>query len=381
MNRKIRGSYPAKHRHTGCTPEAVLEYVQTHGWNSSQVWVSSKQTHETSCELYQGNCNLRGENLLGHCFCLPGYSGDHCQHSSTPSDTTRRHRSLRSNSVSDRSHSRLREASDTASVQTGSGQPPHQQCSHRDDRCFYTSDAGVWAVSHDRWRLAQQAESAAWKEDNAATRSTQPVGDRVDEHIVDFASYEAVGPVGSNLGTFLEIGAGPWTQSKYMIELRQFHVDKYVLLEPNALNYARDTASTVYATGEVAGQAFKGKTVVLNAGAEHLDLMRGVFDTVLLVNVLEHTQNAIRILRNAYNTLKPGGMLIFNDRWWDLYIPSTELSVDTLYHPIRLKKRVFDVFLTGFDRIYEICDRQSFAFNKEGRNFNGTYFIGRKKKC
>ena len=32
------------------------------------------------------------------------------------------------------------------------------------------------------------------------------MGDRVDEHMVDFASYEAVGPVGENLGTFLEIG-------------------------------------------------------------------------------------------------------------------------------------------------------------------------------
>ena len=76
-----------------------------------------------------------------------------------------------------------------------------------------------------------------------------------------------------------------------MIELRHFHVDKYVLLEPNgktkgsckqlpniilllltlvmvflALNYARDTASTVYANGDMDGEVFKGKTVVLNAG-------------------------------------------------------------------------------------------------------------------
>ena len=75
-------------------------------------------------------------------------------------------------------------------------------------------------------------------------------------------------------------------------------------------------------------------------------------------------------------------MLIFNDRWWDEYRPSAELAVDTLYHPIRLKKEIFEVFLQqGFERIYEITDRESYAFSKENRHFNGTYFIGRKKVC
>ena len=80
--------------------------------------------------------------------------------------------------------------------------------------------------------------------------------------------------------------------------------------------------------------------------------------------------------------LSPGGLLIFNDRWWDAYQPTDQLSVDTLFHPVRLKREVFEVFLReGFDRVYEITDRESFAFSKENRNFNGTYFIGRKKVC
>jgi hypothetical protein len=78
---------------------------------------------------------------------------------------------------------------------------------------------------------------------------------------------------------------------------------------------------------------------------------------------------------------RPGGLLIFNDRWWDNYKPSSDLTVDTLYHPIRMKKRVFDVFLNGFDKVYELHDRQSYAFSKDHRNFNGTYYIGRKKIC
>jgi 2-polyprenyl-3-methyl-5-hydroxy-6-metoxy-1,4-benzoquinol methylase len=35
------------------------------------------------------------------------------------------------------------------------------------------------------------------------------------------------------------------------------------------------------------------------------------------MKVLEHVRNGIHILRNIYNALKPGGLLIFNDRWWD----------------------------------------------------------------
>ena len=34
---------------------------------------------------------------------------------------------------------------------------------------------------------------------------------------------------------FVDSGSGPWTQSKYMIEAREFKVDKYVLLESNGL--------------------------------------------------------------------------------------------------------------------------------------------------
>ena len=83
-----------------------------------------------------------------------------------------------------------------------------------------------------------------------------------------------------------------------------------------------------------------------------------------------------------YSIYEPiGGMLIFNDRWWNEYLPTDELTIDTLYHPIRLKKQIFDVFLSGFDKIYEVTDGDSFAFRKEYRNFNGTYFIGRKKAC
>ena len=57
------------------------------------------------------------------------------------------------------------------------------------------------------------------------------------------------------------------------------------------------------------------------------------------------------------------------------------MDLDVLYHPIRLKKKVFDIFLDGFERKYRIDDEQSWAFTKDKRNYKGTYFIGKKKHC
>ena len=57
-----------------------------------------------------------------------------------------------------------------------------------------------------------------------------------------------------------------------------------------------------------------------------------------MINVLEHVNNGIALLRNLYNTLKPGGILIFNDRWWDSEgkpgsVRAT-MDQDVLYHPV-----------------------------------------------
>jgi SAM-dependent methyltransferase len=180
---------------------------------------------------------------------------------------------------------------------------------------------------------------------------TRAAGDRIHEHMRDFNEYKSVGIDGSNLGYFLEVGAGPWTQSLAMMRKRSFTVEKYAVMEPGALAYAAHTPSTVYRSGQIVG--FDGKTIVINAGGEHLDLFAGVFDTIMMINVLEHVNNGIRILRGLYNALKPGGLLIFNDRWHN---PSPNqgvaMDLNTLYHPIRMKKAIFLKFLSGFDKLH-----------------------------
>ena len=319
------------------TAKDALQYTLQNGWGSSDVEVTTDQSHRSQTCLYQGNCNMHGENLLGKCFCLPGWGGKECD-------------------------------------EVVSKDP----CTNKDDLCFYTEEAGVYAISLDRWHLAQEAELATW---NANSNNNPDVGDRIDEHMKDFKEYVDVGADGANLGNFIEVGSGPWTQSLAMMKKRSFKVDKYVIMEPGAINYSANMKSTVYRHGQIDG--FDGKTVVINAGGEHLDVFQESFDTLMMINVLEHVNNGISMLRNLYNALKPGGMLIFNDRWWDSEgkpgsVRAT-MDMDVLYHPIRMKQAVFEQFLSGFDKIYEIRDQDSYAFTLPGRDYKGTYYIGRKK--
>ena len=249
-------------------PKSVVEYVQRVGWGNSEVPLTVDQSYPGQCAFYQGNCNLHGENLLGRCFCMPGWTGEHCENEGTK-----------------------------------------VPCTHKDDKCFYSPEAGIFAISYARWEMSQEAEKRTW----IRMSRGNPLFDRVDEHLTDFDEYRPVGEDGANLGKFLEVGAGPWTQSKWMMKQRGFKVDRYVLLDPGVITYVGNVESTVFKRGEMEG--FEGKTVVIQGGGEHLDIFHESFDTVMMVNVLQHVVNAIMLLRNVYNSLKPGGLLIFSDCW------------------------------------------------------------------
>ena len=40
------------------------------------------------------------------------------------------------------------------------------------------------------------------------------------------------------------------------------------------------------------------------------------FDTVMVTNVIEHVQNAVDFLHGLHKSLKPGGLLVFHDRYY-----------------------------------------------------------------
>ena len=324
----------------GQNPDAAVQMIRTWGWKDSTLRPSAVQSHPgNECFDAVGTCSDHGENLLGRCFCIPGWTGTAC------------------------------------------GEPASKAtCTNKDDLCFWTPAGGVFMVSIDRWRAAQEAELGVWS--SGGMKSLDPKsGDRIAEHMQDFNQYADVGPIGADLGVFLEVGSGPWTQSLPMLTKREFTVQKYVLLEPGALDYSCNVDTCVYKGGSVKSHPkLDGKVVVISAGGEHLDLFKSTFDTIMMVNVLEHVLNGVRILRELFNALKPGGVLIFNDRWWDHENRGSGMSMDVLFHPIRMHKSIFDAFLNGFETIYRRTMDASAAGANDGHKYKGIYFIGRKKR-
>ena len=51
-----------------------------------------------------------------------------------------------------------------------------------------------------------------------------------------------------------------------------------------------------------------------------------------------------------------------------------------LYHPIRLRRRLIEHFLSAFRARAQKLDEQVASFIKDNRGHKGTYFIGRKRR-
>lgn len=120
---------------------------------------------------------------------------------------------------------------------------------------------------------------------------------------------------------------------------------------------------------------------MLSYGAEKLsdDAKFGKFDTVLSINVIDHVWDAYQFLGNIYKALKPGGILIFHDRFSPNpnYLDKV-LGPGNHLHPVRVSRGVFNHFFEQFEEIYMFEGQTTEMIKRMGGEV-GFYFIGRKK--
>lgn len=97
------------------------------------------------------------------------------------------------------------------------------------------------------------------------------------------------------------------------------------------------------------------------------------FDTLVLINTIEHSYNAFATLHVAYRLLRPGGLLIFSERCVKLSAHSQ------IYHPVRLTAAFYHSFLAQhFDSLFRFRGTSP-AMRSKSFLQDEIFFIGRKK--
>ncbi|CAF2177129.1 unnamed protein product [Rotaria magnacalcarata] len=281
---------------------------------------------DLTCHLH--NCHKRGTCLIGKCFCRPGYDGIDCE--------------------------------------TAWNQSIIDICAtSNDDKCFIHPLYGIGEVSVERWKKAVNQEGNFW------VIHVQHE-DRWNDHLAGFNNYKMLP---NDLGSMVELGCGPFTQTLSILRVKGKHVNirKLTLWDPNAKHYMSQVKHCSYKNGTLVGFDYI-PTIIVSLPSEEMHSYINEFDTILMINVLEHVQNAYQILQNIYNSLRPNGILIFGERWWDQLYTSENYKTDTL-HPIRIKYYAWKWFTDHFEKLYDARNHNSYL--KYGHN--GSYFIGRKK--
>lgn len=242
--------------------------------------------------------------------------------------------------------------------------------------CYSHQDYGVAVVPFSLWNHAQLAEVNLWIEVGSTALPFYDVNDRATEH---WSAFNYLNCLEDNIkfGNTIEAGAGPFTQIKGFLHIRSdIIIDRLTIWEPSAQRYIKEVPSCSYKNLKLAKYgAFKGfhdfEVIIKSEGGEYLD-NNPVYDTLISVNVIEHVQDAFKYFSSLYHSLKPGGLLIFHDRYYD----ETSLVGGDHFHPIRIKRIVLDKFLSFFTIIYNNCS----AKYDNRLNEYGYYIIARKKE-
>ncbi len=214
------------------------------------------------------------------------------------------------------------------------------------DMKYWDDEVGIIEVDPIRWQEAQAYEAAGWVQHwQGAT------DDRNGEHKRGFNNYR---DLPKNLGDLLEVGCGPFTQTRTILKDRI--AKSITLLDPLLLQYANCVQNCTYKNGQLDGQEAKR----VNARVEDMEFS-DEFDTIICINVLEHVLNARKVLNNITEALRPGGLAVLGERTYD------DLDISKLYdvgHPIRVKSKVIKEWANDYEEVYR----------------NGDYFIGRKRQ-
>lgn len=267
-------------------------------------------------------CGIHGSYLIDRCICDPGYNGKLCDQS-TP---------VRNNKC------RF---------------DPYL------DVCWNVPGIGRFRVASDeRHHLAFSCEIKFWESTSVPKRNREQQ-----------IAFEHFLGLPQNLGLVVEIGAGPYTKTKLILETRpDVQVNHVTLVDPLIQEYSTNTMiHSSYPSGVLEVNGVEIPTTLIEGGGE-ATLPVAHYDTAILVNTLEHCSNAVMVLNNVYECLKPGGILIFGES----FASEMEILASDACHPIQLIHTFLMDYLGNYRGVAVMPPRY-------GERIKGIEHIGMKR--
>jgi SAM-dependent methyltransferase len=244
---------------------------------------------------------------------------------------------------------------------------PQFECSLEplEDRCMEYEEFGrLTAFSPERVKLSSECEVNFWKNVEVPHRN---------EAQLIFMRYFKDLP--KHLGHVLELGSGPYTKLRLLLQEGQVtrtmeDILSVTLEDPLLLRYIQEAKSTslndagqlcLEATpswdprviDQVSGEKIDHScipTLIANFGAEHA-FPEQTYDTVIMMNVIEHALDARKILDNLYHSIKRGGYLIFAEEFVH------DVADSDACHPLKLRQAFFREFLElNFETLFVDAD-------------------------
>ena len=243
----------------------------------------------------------------------------------------------------------------------------------------------VDSVSRDRWREAQTWEAAHWVR-------TQQMRSRFGKNLIwkvlskfgvfpkyrgddwnlwwkgAFDDYSFLPDIVPNA---IEVGCGPYTNTRLMLD--KCKIEHLVLSDPLIRTYIN------FKLTFVSEMHRSGNCILDDHPLENLPFRDEFFDLAVMINVLDHVQDAGQCMQSLLRITKPGGIVILGQDLSDEKdVKRMNGGEGEIGHPIKLDHEWFESYLAeGFETIlYRVLDQE--RGRSPGIHYGTLIFAGRK---
>jgi SAM-dependent methyltransferase len=169
----------------------------------------------------------------------------------------------------------------------------------------------------------------------------------------------------------IEVGCGPYTNVRLMLD--RCHINHLVLSDPLIRRYVH------FKLTFVAEMYRKAACMLDDHPIEELPFAENYFDLAVMINVLDHVEDARRCMEKLVGIIRPGGILILGQDLTDEEdLKALQHDPGAAGHPIKLNYQWFEPYLDAFEPVLKkILTRDQ--SREPHQHYGALIFAGRKK--